>query len=649
MPADAKQSLGRGTAGNVEQVCNGRPADAPTRPRGSNGHWLQQLWPMAGIAVVAATVVFVYRAFLVAPWRTDLEARTFAVRGVTSRPVATADGLMRWVASSPDGVWEPVTRASAALEVAVFGRDHDKCRITNVLLHLLVALLLFVVIREIGTSSALAAGVAAVFAVHPIAVEAVAWLPGRSELLGAVLALAALVLYLNFARRRGKVALYTSVLLSLCASFATPTLVALPFGFLLVELSAPSNVTHGHQTAGFRLAFGSGVRESGFWFVVGALVVAVAVGAEIKDGRVAFALAPELPYRLAEIPIVCGAQICRAVLPHSGPWQLPGSPIAVWTVAGGSLALVLGLSLLAWRRQRYSPLVCGAWLFFVVTAFSVAGRVAMRAESPFGSFYIPLIGLVTAGVLIVSKALPSGSMRDALFPLLVAANVVILARMAHTDVATCEDRWTDFVAGVRQSEPASFDAFVRDDGTACSDERWVDAMRTIDATLTGVDDEATLPLQRANALQQLNCTGAASAQYRMALQIDENNFTAHYNLGLLLVLKGQQAEAERHFWRALEINPYHAVAYVGIGKICDERGEHFQAREYLRRALELDPSLQRQHTQGTDRMFPGDHLDDTIARLERSLDHSPNSADAAALDVAPTLRAAPQVLASGSN
>jgi hypothetical protein len=649
MPVGETQTLSRGHGGIVETDCRSKSADSLPRLSSSKSRWAQLLRPMVGIAVVVATVFSVYRVFLVAPWRADLETRTFASREVTSRPVAAAGGLMRWVASSPDGVWEPVTRASAALEITVFGRDHDKYRITNVLLHLLVALLLFVVIREVGASTALAACVAAVFAAHPVAVEAVAWLPGRSELLGAILGLAALLLYLNFARRGGKVARYTSMLLSLCASFATPTLVALPFGFLLAELSAASKATHGHQAAGFRRAFGSDARQSGLWFIVGALVVAVAVGAEIKDVRVAFALGPDPPYRFAEIPIVCGAQICRAVLPHSGPWQLPGSPIGVWAVAGVSSAVVLGLIFLAWRRQRYSPLVCSAWLFFVVTAFSVAGRGAVGAESPFCCFYIPLIGLVTAGVLMASKALPSGSMRDALFPLLVLANVAILARMAHTDVAACEDRWTDFVAGVLQAEPVSFDAFVRDDGSACSDERWVDAMRTIDATLTGVDDEATLPLLRANALQQLNCIGAASAQYRMALQIDENNFTAHYNLGLLLLLKGQRAEAERHFWRALESNPSHAVAYVGIGKICDERGEHFQAAEYLRRALELDPSLRSQHAQGTDRMFPGDHLDDTIARLERSLDHSPNSPDAAALDVAGTLQAASQVLAAGSN
>jgi hypothetical protein len=554
---------------------------------------------------------------------------------------------VRWLGLPHDGVSDPVTKVTLAAEVACFGRDHNKSRITNVVLHLLAALLLFEVIRKVTANIVLASCVAAVFAAHPAAVEAVAWLPGRSELVGAVLALAALLLYLDFAHRGRKIQMLAAVTLSLCASFATPTLLALPFIFLLVE--SAGRAAHSHATDGVTLASGPHAPKSRLWIVVGSTVVAVAVWAEIVGGPAAFAAGSELPLRFAEIPIVCGAQVCRAVMPHFGSWQLSGSPIAVWALAGGLLVLLLGLSFLAWRRQRYAPVICGAWLFFVVTAFSVAARCAVDPESAFVCFYIPLIGLVTAGVLTVSKALPSGTTRDALLPLLVLANVVILGRMAHTDAATCADRWDDFVTGVRESEPVSSEPLLVDDSGPCSDVRWIDAMTAIDVTLAGIRDDPTLPLQRANALEQLNCIAAASAQYRIALQVDDRNFTAHCNLGRILLRKGQRAEAERHFWRALEINPSQVVAYVGIARICDERSEHFQAREYLRRALELAPSLRSQHAQGTERIFPDDPLGDTIERLGRSLDHSPNSTDAIALDVATTLQATPQALASGTN
>jgi hypothetical protein len=646
MPIGETQTLSHGHDGIVEPDCRSKPADFLPQLWNPKSRWPQVLWPTVGIAVVVASVCFVYKFFLVAPWRAYSETQTFNGSGASLRPVTAAGELLRWLVVSHDGVSDPVTKATLAAEVVGLGRDHDKARITNVALHMLATLLLFAVIRKVTANIVLASCVAAVFAAHPAVVEAVAWLPGRSELVGAVLALAALLFYLDFAQRGGKFQMYAAASLSLGACFATPTLVALPFMFLLVE--STGRAAQPQTTPGMRPASGAVTHKSRLWFVVGSTVVAVAMWAQISGGGPALAGGAAMPVRFAEISVVCGAQMCRAVLPHFGWWQLPGSPIGFWALASGSLVLLLGLSFLGWRRQRYEPVICGAWLFFVVTAFSVAARRAVDAENAFVCFYIPLIGLVTVGVLTVSKMLPAGATRDALLPLLVLANVVILGRMAHADAARCADQWDDFVTSVHESEPISSEPLLLDDSGPCSDHRWIDAMTAIDATLAGNSDEPTLLLQRANALEQLNCIGAASAQYRLALEGDDNNFKAHYKIGGIFLWKGQRAEAERHFWRALEIKPSYAVAYVGIARICDGRGEHFQAREYLRRALELDPSLRSQHAQRTQRMFPDDHLDDTIERLSRSLDHSPNSPDAIALDVATALQAAPQALASGS-
>src|SRR5580704_16920043 len=433
MPMVEKQTLSRGHDGIVEPDCRSKPADFFPQLWDSKSRWSQLLRRPAGIAVVVATAFVVYETFLGAPWRPYSDTLNFPWSGATSRSVTPASHLVRWLGLPHDGVSDPVTKVTLAAEVACFGRDHNKSRITNVVLHLLAALLLFEVIRKVTANIVLASCVAAVFAAHPAAVDAVAWLPGRSELVGAVLALAALLLYLDFAHRGRKIQMLAAVTLSLCASFATPTLLALPFMFLLVE--SAGRAAHSHATDGVTLASGPHAPKSRLWFVVGSTVVAVAVWAQISGGRAAFATAAAMPLRFAEIPIVCGAQMCRAVLPHFGLWQLPGSLIAVWALAGGVLVPLLGLSFLGSRRQRYAPVTCGAWLFFIVTAFSVAARRAVDLEGAFVCFYIPLIGLVTAGVLIASKTLPSGTTRDALLPLLVLANVVILGRMAHADAA----------------------------------------------------------------------------------------------------------------------------------------------------------------------------------------------------------------------
>jgi len=646
MPVRETQTLSRGRDGIVEADCPGNPADFLPQLCDSKNRWSQLLRRTAGIGVLVATVFVVYETFLGAPWRPHSDTRTLPRSGATSRPVTTASDLLRWLALPHDGVSDPVTKTTLAADVVCFDRDHGKSRITNVMLHILAALLLFEVIRKVTANIVLACCVAAVFAAHPAAVDAVAWLPGRSELVGAVLALAALLFYLDFAQRGRRVQMCAAVSLSLCASFATPTLLALPFMFLLVELTGRG--ARSHTTNGARQPSGPHEPESRLWLVVGLTVVAVAVWAQISGGRATLAAGANLPLRFAEIPIVCGAQMCRAVLPHFGFWQLPGSAVAVWALAGGSLVVLLGLSVLAWRRQRQGPVICGAWLFFIVTAFSVAARHAVDPEGAFGCFYIPLIGLVTAGVLAVSKALPSGTTRDALLPLLVLANVVILGRMAHTDAAACAERWDDFVSGVCESEPVASEPLLIDDSGPCSDERWIDAIRAIDVTLAGTSDDPTLPVQRANALEQLNCIAAASAQYRTALQAHDGNFTAHYSLGRILVRKGQRAEAERHFWRALEIDPSQGVAYVGIAKICELRGEHFQAVAYLKRALELDPTLDSRQGLGRESLFPNERLDDAIARISQSYDQSPDSADAAGLELAKTLKSNPQAVVTGS-
>jgi protein O-mannosyl-transferase len=542
-----------------------------------------------------------------------------------SAPAArdSVGGVARWVFALDSGIWSPLGRLSLIQQLMWFGSTLDGFRVANLALHGLACCLLFLVLARAAGSAFLAVFAAATFAAHPLCIASVAWLPGRTELVAASFGLLSVLAYLDFAERGRTSSVVASILCSVCAALSSPTLAALPALFPLMDAVA------GRQAA----LVGDSMRDARprswrlhrwrWWYLTGACS-AIAIAVFVRIAAIRSDSAPHsLPHdTLATIPTRCVTQVCRAVLPHWAPWELPAGRGLALTAVAAAIALLVGVSIFAWATLRRQPLISAGWLWFVATIVPAVGFVELGGRDAKPTFaYLPLIGLVTCGAFLISKVLQPGLVRAVGLPLIAVANVVIFTRMAHADAAACNDRWAALVSkfqwesddGTEEEgiQTASFDP----SANRRSGPEWIDAMIAVESAVAGATDEPSAQRKIAQACQAMNCAEAAAAHYRRAIALDDKDFAAQYNLGLILLTQQHRIEAERHFWRALEIDPTQAVAYVGIGKICEQRSENFQAVEYLRRALELDPALESRHSLGTEKLFPDEQLGDAIRRI----------------------------------
>jgi protein O-mannosyl-transferase len=549
--------------------------------------------------------------------------------------------LTEWSLRFRDGLWTPISRLSLVLELGIHGANHDYFRVANLALHAVTVCLLFFALCEAAGSRLLAAYAAGLFAVHPVAIGVLQGLPGRGDLLGACFGLSAVVAFLRFARDGSGLSASTSVLCSVFAALSTPTLITLPLLFPLMDALA-------HRQVATREVSDCGPKPPlrplchwRRWYVAAtALVFTVAV-----CGQVHAANASSVPFSfpnhgLALIPIRCATHIVRAIAPHWQPPEILSGLAAVFVIGATLLSLVAASTFAVAKMRRY-PLICAAWLSFVVAALTEIGLGELNGQSgTLGAGYIPLIALVIVGVCLISNTIPSPQVRATALTLIALFNLEIFARMALVDYGQYRARSSNFAPEfARLNADSTRNTFLNGEKT-CSHTQWLDGMLIVDSALQQPSEEAIVHCEVARALKAMNRPKSAADHYRRAIALDDDNFAAYYNLGIILLGENQRADAERHFWRAADIDPTQAISYVGLGKIYEQRGETFEAIEYLKRATELNPVYARRGTPDTEKIYPAEFLGDVIYRLQKRMDETPNGCDAG-LTLEKILRANP--------
>jgi tetratricopeptide (TPR) repeat protein len=338
-----------------------------------------------------------------------------------------------WAFSSFDGAnWFPLTRLSWMLDAERHGIEAPGFLVTNLLLHALASLTLFAALARLTGSPFRSAFVAAVFAVHPLHVESVAWVSARKDpLCGLFFALSLLV----YARERERGASFASrAALFACAAFglmAKPIVVTLPFVLLLLDawpLGRMRNAAgDGWDPAKLRAA----VAEKWPLFgLVGAFSV-ITVLAQRSGGAVASLdqLSPTI--RLENALVSYAAYLGKAFWPSGLAVFYPhaGDDLSAAAVAGAA-ALLLAVSAVAWQQRRARPYLAVGWLWYLGTLVPVIGIVQVGSQAMADRYmYLPLIGLgiaVAWGITDACTRLPGRR------PALALAACAAIAALATT-------------------------------------------------------------------------------------------------------------------------------------------------------------------------------------------------------------------------
>jgi tetratricopeptide (TPR) repeat protein len=485
------------------------------------------------------------------------------------------------------GNWHPLTWLSHMLDVRLFGLDAGAHHLTSVALHVANTLLLFGLLHAMTGALVRSAFVAALFAVHPLHVESVAWVAERKDVLSALFFFLTLWAYVAYVRKQ-RPARYVLVLgLFALGLMAKPMLVTLPFVLLLLDYWPLARAQE--PSARRRLILeklpllGLAVASSVVTFVVQRQAGAVkALDALPLDRRLANAVVAYVAY----VGETLWPARLAAIYPY--PASLPG-----WWVAGATLVLI-GASVWAIRAAPRHPYLCVGWLWYLGTLVPVIGLVQVGSQPMADRYtYIPLVGLF----ILIAWGIPDLlSGWPHLRPALGAA--AALAIFACTIVARRQvEHWSSSV------------------------EVWQHALAV---TRENYRAENNL----AHALAKLGRTGEAIPHYAEALRIKPDFAEAHNNLGAALADRGRMDEAIDHYSEAVRLLPDYVEARNNLAVALTAEGRHDEAVRHFSEALRLDPTLATSHNNLGVALAKQGRLEEAIRHFSEALRLDPDYAEA---------------------
>lgn len=543
--------------------------------------------------------------------------------------------------------------------------------LTNVLLHIVNTLLIFVVFGRMTGHRWRSAFVAALFAIHPLHVEPVAWATSRKDVLSGMFWMLTMLAYLHYARGPGAARYLVLLGVFVLALMAKPMVVTLPLALLLIDYwplgrLAPSVFSPQPPTGSVLRSPLSSLLEKLPLLALTAIASLFAYSAQEQGGALGptetFPLGVRIPNAIVSYVAYVGQTLWPSRMIPFYPHPEKTLPEAL--VVACALGLLL-VTYLVFRARRDKPYLLVGWLWFVVTLVPVIGLVQVGNHAKADRYtYIPLVGLFAMAAWGLPQLAGRWKRGTAALTVLACAAIVVLSLVAHRQASYWRDDFTLFehtlrvspgnpvahndlgIALLKQGKPReSIGHFKK------ALEAWpgyATAYNNIGVALEGLGrlEEATDyyrtairvaphdtdPCVHSNLGRTLGKRGVfdeAIMEFGKALRISPEFPGTHNDLGHALELQGKAAEAERCFRREIRLVPDNGDAHYNLGRIYLRRGQIDQAIHHLTSAVRLSPALGDAHIQLANALAAGGRDRAALAHYRRAEKLMPKSAVAA--------------------
>ena len=513
----------------------------------------------------------------------------YVVQNANLRDGLGVDALLR--AFRPYEVnWIPLTWISLQLDYALYGLDSGGYHLTNLALHALSAILLYLALASMTGGVWCSAFAAAVFALHPLHVESVAWVTERKDTLSGVFWMLTLCAYAHYCRRPGCVRRYLLVLGCLALGLmAKPMLVTLPFVLVLLDYWPLDRLRGGRASAWPEgRALRASLLEKLPMFGLAAGASAVTFWVQRAAGTVSALEAIPLGPRIANALESYVIYLWKAVWPTGLAAFYPLSATPGWRAAAAAVFLA-GVSVAAARLAAARPYFVVGWLWYLGTLIPVIGLVQVGMQARADRYtYLPLIGISMAVAWGAAELARRWRIPRAALSALALGALVALGVGAWRQART----WRNTEALYERALAVTEENFLAHKGYGNA------------LLLQGQLDEAELHFAEAARLApgwpkpRLGLADVALGRgrieealraYQQELVRDPDNLAAVGRYGLALGLAGRYEEARPHLLRALAVHPGIAEMHLGMSIAEAALGRPREAVRYGREALRIKP------------------------------------------------------------
>lgn len=472
---------------------------------------------------------------------------------------------IRWAFTAVHAAnWHPVTWLSHLIDVTLFGINPGAHHATNVVFHLINTILTFVVFRRYTGGLWKSAVVAALFAVHPLHIESVAWISERKDVLSTFFWLLTMLAYFNYAGGGQKKSdseienldaatgsnpvfyyLLTILLLAL-GLMAKPMLVTLPFVLLLLDYWSLERLKTLRDLP--RLIW-----EKIPLFALSAVSSGITIWAQRSGGAIQSLEMLSLGTRIINAAVAYAKYIVKLFYPANLSVYYPYDANFAWWQIAGSVALLTGITALClWQINRRKYLLMG-WLWFLGTLVPVIGLVQVGGQLLADRYtYVPYFGLFIMLVWGVSEVFARVRLNKALAAAIVCIILLVLSVISFRQTSL----WKNDETLYRHS--------------------------------VSVTKGNYLILQNyCHALMLQERFDEAEKLCREAIEIQPNYAESYNTLGIIQVRKGELDEGIENFKKTLEIIPNYTVVYSNLATAQAIQNKPEEAEASLQKAIEL--------------------------------------------------------------
>jgi tetratricopeptide (TPR) repeat protein len=495
--------------------------------------------------------------------------------------------------------WHPLTWLSHMLDCKLYGLKPAGHHLTSVFFHLANSVLLLLVLNRMTGDLWRSAMVAALFAIHPLHVESVAWVAERKDVLSTFFGLIALwfyVLHAESARLKRYLIFVLAYALSLMAK---PMWVTFPFLLLLLDhwpLGRLGWATS--KTGGVEPKKRTVFREKIPLFCLSSISCIVTYIAQQKGGAVVSIEQYSLAVRTQNALITYVGYLWKMIWP-SGlacfyPYHRLGVP--TWQVLL-ALIFLISVTVLAWRSIQHRPYLAVGWLWYLGTLVPVIGLVQVGGQAMADRYtYLPLVGIFIAVVWGVPSLFVRRSKfrqpLSATLPAPIRKGLAVASGTVVLSLASCT--WTQ--AGYWRSSISLY--------------------------------EHALKVARGNYLAHNNLAGAlagqgkideAIAHYMEALRLAPTVYQAHFALAQIFSGRGKVQEAITHLTEGLQINSDNPTAEDALGELLHGQGRTAEAIDHYSKAVRLKSDYGEAHNNLGVSLSEVGRVDEAIAEYREAL------------------------------
>jgi len=469
----------------------------------------------------------------------------------------SVNGMLWAFTSSYDANWIPITWLSHMADMSIFGTNPFGHHLVNLLLHTACALLLQQILVSMTGAVWRSAAVAALFALHPLHVESVAWAAERKDVLSALFFMLTITMYLRYAAER-TLARYLSVMaLYACGLAAKSMLVSLPFVLLLLDSwplrrFASATTSQDNST---QMGIPSLILEKLPLIFLSLASCAITFIVQRKGGAVNDMINSPFSENAAHAMFNYVTYLSKTFWPSGLAVLYPYvHELSVWQV-GGAIAFLTLLTILVIWQWNSRPYLTVGWLWFLITMVPVIGFVRIGVHSIADRYtYLPLIGIFIMVVWELANFLEFKRYGS-----------VIAALLAITVFSTLS------VATWKQTG------------------YWKDSITLYEHALNTTEDNWLIHNNLGTEMTKRGMSSRAIWHFKEAVRIMPDYATSHQNLGSVLRSTGDTHGAIRAYQSAQKLNPNLADPYHQLGILFSRLGDNSSALEACEALERINP------------------------------------------------------------